>query len=107
MSYIDREKRMQRTLDMGFLDESDIGNDMVFFKRKLKDVRFQIALSLGWQIKHINYEDKDYYELIAPYNYECSLNNWASIYTKLDVDGEQIGVPNYYFDNTVLLTGKY
>lgn len=85
--------------------QESFGNDVVYFRKSLNDLRLQVALHLGWMLHQTTYEGTIYYTLVAPAHYECRINSWASIHNTKIIDGEEISFPEYYYDDNVLMTG--
>lgn len=81
------------------------GNDVAFFCKQLKDDRLQVAFLLGWYLEREEYDGKKSYSLIAPPHYPCSRDTWAAYYKTLTIDGVSIVVPEYFYEDEVLLTG--
>lgn len=81
------------------------GNDMAFFCKQLKDDRLQVAFLLGWYLEREEYNGKKSYCLTAPPHYPCSKNNWAAYYKTVIIDGVSIVIPEYFYDDEVLLSG--
>lgn len=111
-NYVKLEKRMLRRIANDSLDYRFVGNDVVFFGICLPDARLQIAFSVGWFLEATDYEGKTCYTLLPPKNFECSKNEWAGTWKDLDFQiGEnkhiKISVPNWYYNNDVLLEGTY
>ena len=100
------EKKMQRAIDLSFLSQDAIGNDVTFFGKTLSDARLQVAFSMGWMLRRVIDEDEASYMVIAPHHYECQKNSWAGIYKDITIDGCTISVPNYYYEDSVFMTGS-
>jgi hypothetical protein len=60
--------------------------------------RIHLALKLGWTIKSN--------VLLPPKHFECSKNQWAAIYEKVDIHNSVLSMPHWFNDDFVLTTGS-
>lgn len=62
--------------------------------------RWVRAAQIGWYIKDNGY-------LKAPDHFECEQNYWAARYTAMTLNGAQVEVPHWFWDDAVLETGRW